>query len=485
MKKYILLRVILIPEKVVSERSKQNPKLTELISEFEGNIRRFAPELWPEKSFNKLIRHYENLGLINSALEVAQMAIKNFKTRIDFYIDQARLLMKQFRYDEAQDSINKASHFSSPHDIQIPLMNARLLAAQKKEAEALSLIKGLKCKFHKTELLEIYLVEAFIYESMKDFEKMFYTLKEVLTSNPNNSHALQQIWVSVEFSKKYQESADLHLQIIDKNPYSCLAWYNLGHAYSCLGEYDKALEALEYSFLIDPRFEQGYMDCAELSLQIGQYEKAYQCYKEANEHFGPDTELVAYMAECLIKLKRFDEAKELLKNSVQQDPYNDEVFYYLAECYAQEGQWKKALRNYLEAIEIDSYREEFHLGAAVCYEKLGILKKAEVHYHKAARHGQEQSHYWFRFIQFLLNQQNLEKAGRILEKADKYSVGDDLTCCKIAYLLKSKMQDEATQLIEELLQESPEAIKFLFELEPELESDSKINAMVRYFSYSE
>lgn len=48
---------------------------------------------------------------------------------------------------------------------------------------------------------EILLMEAFIQESMKDFDKMFYTLREALIINPNNTEALEQIWVSVEFSK--------------------------------------------------------------------------------------------------------------------------------------------------------------------------------------------------------------------------------------------------------------------------------------------
>ncbi|MBK9043077.1 MAG: tetratricopeptide repeat protein [Saprospiraceae bacterium] len=173
-----------------------------------------------------------------------------------------------------------------------------------------------------------------------------------------------------------------------------LAWYNLGHAWSCIGEYEKALEALEYSYLINPQFEQAYLDCAELSLQLGQYEKAYRCYHEANDIFGPDTEMIVYMAECLTKLNRHSEAKELLKQSIAQDPYNDEVFFYLGECYTHESNWTKALDCYQEALELDEYREEFHLGAAVANENMGLLKKAEFHYNKAANLGQEQSLYW-------------------------------------------------------------------------------------------
>ena len=253
---------------------------------------------------------------------------------------------------------------------------------------------------------------------------------------------------------------------------------------SCIGEYEKALEALEYSYLINPQFEQAYLDCAELSLQLGQYEKAYRCYHEANDIFGPDTEMIVYMAECLTKLNRHSEAKELLKQSIAQDPYNDEVFFYLGECYTHESNWTKALDCYQEALELDEYREEFHLGAAVANENMGLLKKAEFHYNKAANLGQEQSLYWTRFIQFLLKNKNYSKVAKILDKADKYSVGTDLSCCRVAWLFFNDSANEAYTLIEEILQDSNDGLKVLFEILPELKEDVKLKGMVRYFSYS-
>ncbi|HQX43489.1 MAG: tetratricopeptide repeat protein [Saprospiraceae bacterium] len=465
----------------MSRKTKQNPKLSKLIAEFEDSVQSLSPDLWVEKSYHKLISHYEEQGWPERSLQVVDIALKQYKYRIEFYITKVRLLMSLSRYEEALEIVNQAYHLS-PYDVEIPLLKAKVLTIQGYEEEALLIIDELKLIFQKTDLQEILLMEAFINESMKDFEKMFYTLKEALTINPNNSKALQQIWVSVEFSKKYEESVELHTEIIDKNPYSYLAWYNLGHAHSCLGEYDKAMEALEYSFLINNKFEQGYMDCAELALQMGAYEKAFQCYSEANEMFGPDTELVAFMAECLIKLNRYKEAKNILQKTISQDPFNDEVFYYLGECYLKEENWEFALKYFLEALEIDEYREEYHAGAAKAYENLSNLRKAEIHYNKAARCGQEQSQYWAMYIKFLLQQNNLTKAEKVLLRADKYSVGADLCYCKIALQLLSGDRSGAIVGLEEVLQDDAAGSDLLFELIPSLKEDQEIRGMIRYFA---
>ncbi|MBK8450549.1 MAG: tetratricopeptide repeat protein [Saprospiraceae bacterium] len=370
----------------------------------------------------------------------------------------------------------------APLDIEITLLKAKAFALSQQFDDGLRIISDLKCTFSKIDLTEILLVEAFIYETMKDFNKMFDTLRDALILNPNNHEALEQIWVSVEFSKKYDESVRLHQDIIDKNPYSYLAWYNLGHAYSCLGEYEKAVEALEYSFLINSNFEQGYLDCAELCLQINMHEKALRCYLEANEMFGPDAELIVYIAECLIKLNRHKEAKVKLQKAIYHDPYNEEIFYYLGECYGAEENWKKAIKAYLEAIDLDDQREEFHAGIAIAYEKISNFKKAESHYRKSANCGLEQSRYWCMFISFLLSQKQFEKAEKILIRADKFSFGADLLYCRAAYYFLTDSRENALATLQEALSENTKEHDVLLKLIPEIMDDREVMSMIRYFS---
>src|SRR5690625_6815507 len=84
----------------------------------------------------------------------------------------------------------------------------------------------------------------------------------------------------------FEESIELHKHIINEDPYSYMAWYNLGQAYSCVGQYEKALAAYEYSYLIEPGFELGYQDRGDLFFELGRYKEALECYNEwrSEEH---------------------------------------------------------------------------------------------------------------------------------------------------------------------------------------------------------
>lgn len=97
--------------------------------------------------------------------------------------------------------------------------------------------------------------------------------------------------------------------MLENSPYSHFAWYNLGHCYSNLGEYEQAIDAFEYAFLIKPQFEQAYIDCAETCVLLQQWDKALSIYQEVISTFGEEYDVLISLAECAIQLKDYKLAK--------------------------------------------------------------------------------------------------------------------------------------------------------------------------------
>ena len=327
------------------KKTKQDQTLHKLITDFEylGNI---SPQLRTEKSYVKLIQYYEKHRVFEKAIEVSEIAIHHFPYRVDLYLLKAKSLLSLNKPNDVLEILFTA-HQIAPYETEIQLIKAKAFCLIDKAEEALKIIDEIKYFSHKTERLEILLVEAFIQGSMKDYDKMFFTLQEALRLNPNNVEALEQIWVSVEISKRFEESIKLHKE---------------------------------------------YLDAGELFMQLHDYSKALQCFLDVNEIFGIDPDVTVYIAECFLKLERHQEAKYHLHRAIDIEPYNEELYYYLGECYAREENWDKALRFYTESIDLDDYREEFHVAIAKAYEKLCQFKKAETHYRKAATCGCELSY---------------------------------------------------------------------------------------------
>jgi hypothetical protein len=70
---------------------------------------------------------------------------------------------------------------------------------------------------------------------------------------------------------------------------------------SCEGDYKNAIRSLEYSYIVNPDFKNGYLDCAELCCQIKDYKKALVILPGAYPAFGHHQEYLVPAAECMLE----------------------------------------------------------------------------------------------------------------------------------------------------------------------------------------
>lgn len=464
----------------MANRTKQKTTLQDLVLDFETMKLEGSVLFLEDKSYLDLIELYQSENQTENALEVVDFALVQFQFRSDFYFIKSKLLFGTSRLEESLKCILKAEKIAPfEFDIQFFKIQVYLELGQTEEAE--KSVKELEQTCSKSDLPDLFLIEALIYEKDGEFDLMFQSLKKTLLLDSSHKQAMKLILESVELSKNFEESIFLHKHVIDATPYNGRAWYNLGHAYSCVGEYEFAIDAFEYSFIIDPMFEEGYMDCAELCFQLQDYEKALSIYDEAYEHFGFDSDIILNIAHCQFNLNYFDQAELSLKKAIKLDPYYDEAYYLLANCYLQEEKYKEAIKALNKAIYLDDTREEYYHSLARCYVSIGEFRKAKRNYHSAAVKGLEQNLYWEEYTSFLIKLNLYEEAYLIIDEAEQHTYSDKLQYCKAATLIKLGQKKTALLVLEEAISENPDNLKFFFDLLPELKKDQDIQAAVRYF----
>ena len=463
------------------QRTKDQLLLRRLVSAFEQQQSQGRFDYWDSESFVEIIFHYEEEGDLSQALSVASLALSRYPYQIDFFLEKSRLLTLTHRLDQALATLDEAEAVA-PGEPEIRVLRSDILYSAGRFLESLEILTSLREMMIGNDRSYLLIREAKIYESMKDFDQMFDTLKLLLEIDPNNHQALEEIWMSVEHSKRYDDSIALHTALIDRNPYSYLAWFNLGHAYSCRGDYNKAIEALEYAFIIEPEFEAAYMDCAELCFQERRYEQAYEIYEEVNDRFGPDAEILVYMVECLLPLKNYDMARKLLLSALTQDPYNDEVHFYIGECCSAKQRWNEAIKAYNKAIKIDDRREEYLMGIAKAFSATG-QKDLALHYFKKATYvAPEQNSYWVEYALYVKKAIGLEACLDILHRAEEYAVGNDLTYLKSVCLLELGLRPQALAVLEEGLSDDFQGMMTMIEADAKLISDPQVVSMCAYFN---
>ena len=345
------------------KKNKRDRALYDLVAVYESSSKRGQTIYLDEQAYGQLIDYYEEEEQYERALEVAAVAIGHYGFSADFYLRKAQILLQTNREEQALEVLHQASTYT-PNDLSISLLRAEALTYLQRFGEAIQELARFKPEAEAEELSDIFLLESLVYEQQEDYNRMFDTLKAAIQMDPRNEEALERLWLWTEYSRRYEESCRLHEWIIDQDPYSSLAWYNLGQIQAYLGNYDEAIEAYEYGFLIDSDFEEAYYQFADLCYELKRYNQALDAYQEILARFETDGDLLLQLGRCHQYLEQYREARRFFNKALRVDPHMDEALFHLGETYAVQEKWAKAFGYFERAAALDEEQEDYLAGLA-------------------------------------------------------------------------------------------------------------------------
>ena len=105
----------------MEQRTKRDSALISLVSEFEANFENGNVEYLNEKSFFQLIKYYEDYREYDKALDVAKLALEQYKYRSDFYVSLCRLLLKLNKVGECLENLEIAESIA-PYENELIIL---------------------------------------------------------------------------------------------------------------------------------------------------------------------------------------------------------------------------------------------------------------------------------------------------------------------------------------------------------------------------
>lgn len=455
-----------------------------LLSEYEALVSAGDQDLLGYNDFINLIDHFETTHIIDKALEIIDLAISKYHFIPDFYIKKAQLLLSIKNIDDAMDALYLASHLkTSEHEVN--LLKANCLLLEKKFEEAYLIVLNILDQGAVPDKMKASIMAATIHYKVGDFHAMFNSVKYVLDRDSSNEVALEKFLQWMEGQRGYQKAISYLNKLLARDPYSYLAWYILGQAYWYVGEYENALVAYEYSYIIEPKFEAGYKECADLALQMCDYQMAQKVYQEAIDQIGVDAELLLCLGECHLKLGEWEQAISQIKKSIRLDAFNDESYFSLGLAYFGNENYDRAIHQFQKAINLDDSREEYLISIAKSYHKLGDLDKANYYFSKATDLADDQPETWFEHAKFLFEVDEAAKALEILDEGDEFTYSAELAYLKVVCLLNQGHRESGLDLLKEVLTDEYDSNTILFDLDPELKSDQELIGLINFYKVEE
>ena len=466
----------------MKETNKQNT-IKRQVFEYKVMSQKGTVGFYEKAVFLDMITYLENHQESEQAIIACEDAFSQHVCSYEFLIRKSQLLLSLGVEAEAIECLEKALNYS-PNDLEIKMALIEALIQGGREDDADFLLKEMVEEAGGDNAkAKIYQLQSEILEQKGDFEKMFFTLKKALKYGKfdDSTSLLNKVWFAVEMAGLHEESVEFHLAFIDEDPYSFLAWFNLGQAYFCLEQYKEAAEAFEYVNIIKKDFDLGYKDGAEAFLMLRNYEKALDCLTEYLEVADPDSEIYTKLGICHEHLKEIETAKIFYEKAIKLNPCNSLALFRLGECSVVMEDWETAISYYNQAIEMDCGKEEYLAALAEAYFKNKNILQAKEFFQRATEMAPELSQYWAKYALFLMALGDGEEAASILDEARIHAGGTELLYCKVACLFTMSKREEALQTLTEALEENVSLLESLFTFSPDLEEDNEVRQLVAAF----
>jgi tetratricopeptide (TPR) repeat protein len=343
------------------------------VERYEEMVQKHTSHFFDVVTFEHIVNYYEQQEQWKKAVEVLDYATEQHPFSPWFLTKKAGLLIYFKKYKQALELLEQAA-VMDPSDIGVHILRSDIYIEKNQHNKSVAVLEEALEICDESDREELHLELADVYEDADRYDMVFESLKTVLSINQENEEALSRMWYCVELAKKHQESIELHNQILDNNPYSYLAWHNLGHAYFDMGMYEKAIEAYEFVTAINEQCDLAYRDCGEAYFKLKQYHKAIDQFQKAIEFSKPYEELYYSIGVCFEKLKDYVKARGYYRKAITVDPKYSEAYFRMGETFRREKLWQNAVHFYKKALRLMPDSVNYLMGMAQGFYNLGEIE---------------------------------------------------------------------------------------------------------------
>ncbi|KAG1647354.1 Acetylornithine aminotransferase [Nymphon striatum] len=283
------------------------------IAKFESMLKTDDVYFFDAEDFEDIIHHYLNNGKVALAKKAIKIGLQQHPDSIELKLLSVEVLVFENNLDLAEELLDKLQLLDSNNE-EIYIQRANIYSKKDNHEAAIDLLN-----------------EALHLSENEDFDGAIYYLNDYL----------------------------------DQNPYSEVAWHQLGKQYFEKRLYPEALTAYDFAIISDDTFMGAYFEKGKVLEKLGRYADAIENYETTIKIEDPTSHAYLRIGKCHEKLENYDMAKFYYYQTTTKRHY-----YYVNKALNIDGEnplyWKKcakintALKNYDQADY--AYKQAVELG---------------------------------------------------------------------------------------------------------------------------
>ncbi|QYJ67469.1 tetratricopeptide repeat protein [Flavobacterium litorale] len=387
------------------------------LKKFESMLKTNKVLFFDSEEFEDIILHYLDSGKVNLAKKALKLGLEQHPRATGLKLVQVELLVFDDKLEIAERLLNEL-YALEPTNEEIYIQKANIYSKRDNHTKAVEFLNV--ALQYTDDYADVYSLIGMEYLFMDNLEMAKDSFIKCLNEDTEDHSALYNVVYCFDFLDQNKEAVQFLNGFIDRNPYSEVAWHQLGRQHYTLKEYNEALRAFDYATLIDDSFLGAFLEKAKTLEKLARYDEAINCYAVTMELDDPTSFALLRVGKCYERLENYEKALEFYKKTVHEDPLLDKAWIAITDFYIRRQNYQKALYYARKAIGIDNENKRYWKRYAVINKELNFHEEAEQGYRKAVEFGDNELDTWLFWVDTLRFIGENESAIATLLQATEY-----------------------------------------------------------------
>lgn len=306
--------------------------------------------------FINISHHYIDQADYKLADKAVKMGLNQHPNNIDLMLLNTELLIFNSKYDDAYKILDFIEEID-PENKEVYLQKATIYSKNNLSQEAIDILK--RALLFTDEKIDIWNMIAMEFLLIEDFKSAIPFFKKCLEFDDEDYQSLYNLIFCYENIGLLQESISELSKVLERKPYSKIAWHQLGKIYKKQGKFRESISAFDFAIISDDQFVSAYIEKARILEKLKKYTEALENYKLSIQLSEPNSYILFRISKCYQKLGNKKFFLEYIKKSLRDEPGNEKAWVYLINFYLNKNNLRqakylanKALENNHNSIKI-------------------------------------------------------------------------------------------------------------------------------------
>jgi tetratricopeptide (TPR) repeat protein len=384
------------------------------VSKFERMLKTNLIYFFDAQEFEDIIIHYLGFGENQLAKKALKMALEQHPSSFELMLLQSEILILEEKYELALEVLEYVEKIN-PFDEEIALQKASI--SSKKGDHKGSINQLHQALSISKDPLEIWNLLGMEHLLAEEFKEASFFFKNCLDEDPEDYPSLYNLLHCHEQLGQVESAISCLNKVLEHDPYSEIAWLQLGKILVKSGKIKEALSAFDFAIISDDSFSGAYIEKGILLESIGKINEAIENYEVAMKTNEPTSFIHKCLGRCHESLGNYDLAQKFYIKSIQLEPSNEKSWESLILFYFNQKKYKK-VKFYLDrALKSNSDSIILWKKSLELYTLTNKKEKAIDSCRKLIELGSYESEIIIQFIDLLIDEKKWIEAYKIGKEA--------------------------------------------------------------------